>query len=84
MFALVRLSGDRLFEKKEMMRELYLNFLDEPADSLRRTQEGGIYTSYYIGETKSVKLILLDTRYSKDTYWREYVDILGNKMIGNS
>lgn len=44
-------------------QKLLLDFLDEPADSPRREQEG-IYTSYEFGEEgKRIKVIFLDGRY---------------------
>ncbi len=51
---------------KHKVRELYLDFLDEPKNSPRRTNPNGIYESYYVGESKRVKIILLDVRFSKD------------------
>jgi len=42
-----------------------LDFLDEPQDSPRRTQQGGIYTSYYLDNTGKIKIILLDIHYSR-------------------
>jgi len=43
--------------------QLFLNFFNEPSDSLRRKYPG-VYTSYYWGkDEKRVQLILLDTRY---------------------
>lgn len=51
---------------KDLMRELFLDFLDESKDSVRRSRKGGIYESYYLDKNRKVKLILLDNRYSKD------------------
>jgi alkaline phosphatase D len=51
--------------KKESQR-LFLDFIGEPANSPRRTQEG-IYTAYTFGkEGQKVKFILLDERYFRD------------------
>ena len=47
------------------MRELYLDFIDEPKNSVRRTQPGGIYTSYYLSDNR-LKIILLDNRDERD------------------
>ena len=48
---------------KEASRKLMLDFFDEPGDSERRTQAGGIYTSYlYTDNDKSLQIILLDLR----------------------
>ena len=54
---------------KEMARQLFLNYMDEPSDSRRRSQEGGMYVSYYIDAGKKIKLILLDTRYDNDEHY---------------
>ncbi len=55
---------------KRQSQELLLNFLDEPADSPRRTQEG-IYASYTFGPPgRQVKVILLDSRYFRaEAHW---------------
>jgi alkaline phosphatase D len=51
--------------KKESQR-LFLDFIGEPANSTRRTQEG-VYTSYTFGKPgNQVKFILLDERYFRD------------------
>ncbi|MGF1529951.1 MAG: alkaline phosphatase D family protein [Puniceicoccaceae bacterium] len=49
---------------KEKARDWFLDFVDEPEDSPRRTREG-IYTSYRFGiPGKQVLIILLDTRFN--------------------
>jgi alkaline phosphatase D len=53
------------FSAKAESRELMLEFWGEPKDSPRWTQEGGIYTSYLLGETYKVQVILLDTRWNR-------------------
>ncbi|KAL4503087.1 hypothetical protein ABPG72_014316 [Tetrahymena utriculariae] len=70
-------DGDRLHKYKEEMRDIFLNFLKEPKDSIRRTQQDGIYTSYYLGQSKQVKLVMLDVRYSRDPYGKEAAEMLG-------
>ena len=51
---------------KEASRKLMLDFFDEPGDSERRTQAGGIYTSYlYTDNDKSLQIILLDLRWNR-------------------
>lgn len=48
---------------KRESQQLFLDFLDEPADSPRRTREG-VYASYLYGPAgRQVHVILLDTRY---------------------
>lgn len=51
---------------KEEMRQIFLDSIDEPKDSTRRTRKDGIYTSYYIDEKRHIKLILLDNRFNND------------------
>ena len=45
-----------------------LDFFGEPVDSKRRSQRGGIYTSYLLGDRPSrlVHMILLDVRSGLD------------------
>ena len=51
---------------KRQSQELLLNFLDEPSDSLRRTQ-AGVYAAYTFGPPgRQVKVILLDGRYFRE------------------
>ncbi|KAL4503086.1 hypothetical protein ABPG72_014315 [Tetrahymena utriculariae] len=70
-------DGDKNYKYKHEVRQIYLDYIEEPKDSIRRTQPGGIYTSYYLGNTKKVKLVLLDVRFSRDSFWFEHSDILG-------
>ena len=51
---------------KEAMRQLFLDYMEEPKDSPRRTRKGGMYESYYLDKKRRVKLILLDGRYDRD------------------
>lgn len=51
---------------KAESRRIMLDFFEEPADSPRRTQADGIYTSYRFGdEDQIVQVILLDLRWSR-------------------
>ena len=60
------------FLGKDLTREIFLNFLKEPADSERRLQNGtAIFQDYFItkvvaGKHIDLHLILLDNRYSYD------------------
>ena len=50
---------------KDFSQKSFLDFLEEPADSIRRLQQG-VYTSYDLGtEGRRLKIILLDNRYFK-------------------
>lgn len=60
-------DGGKAFHKKAASRDLMLDFLDVAEEAEVRKREGG-YQSYTIGpEGKQVKVILLDTRYFRDT-----------------
>lgn len=51
---------------KDVVRKIFLDSMDEPADSPRRTRKGGMYEAYYLDSHRKIKLILLDGRYSRD------------------
>jgi alkaline phosphatase D len=55
-------NGGAEFELKEMTKRLFLDFLDEPADSARRKRPG-VYDAKAFGEAgRHVQIILLDTK----------------------
>lgn len=63
-------DAGREYPQKKASQQLFLDFLDEPADSLRRTREG-VYVSYLYGPAgKQVQMILLDTRYFRSELTR--------------
>lgn len=66
----------RNLSDKQKLRDYYLNFIDEPKDSIRYTRDDGIYQSYYLDSQQQVKLILLDM-------WTNYTeeDALGPKQL---
>ncbi|HEV3410042.1 MAG TPA: alkaline phosphatase D family protein, partial [Chthoniobacterales bacterium] len=52
--------------RKRDVQKLLLDFLDEPADSPRRTQQG-VYAAYTFGHAeKEAKIILLDVRFHRE------------------
>lgn len=54
------------YSEKKASQQLHLDFFNVPKSSSRRKQEG-VYTSYDLGEgEKTIKIILLDTRYFRD------------------
>ena len=56
-------DAGREYPFKKESQQLFLDFLNEPADSLRRKREG-VYASYLYGPVgQRVQIILLDTRY---------------------
>ncbi|MCH7409962.1 alkaline phosphatase family protein [Belliella sp. DSM 111904] len=78
-------DGGKHYAQKVASMQLMLDFLDEPKDSPRRSQEGvyGAY-EYHHGEN-SVKIYLLDARYSRDTLYKEdgqYLPNLSGSVLG--
>jgi len=66
-------DGGKNFRQKSKSKELALDFLDVPQKAKVRKREG-IYDSYSFGEgNRIVKVILLDTRYFRDTLQRSTV-----------
>ncbi len=60
-------DGGRFYSQKEKSRALMLNFLNVSEKNPVRSREGG-YQAYTFGPAgKQVKIILLDTRYFRDT-----------------
>ena len=54
------------FCRKKRFKKIFLDFFDEPKESIRRSQQG-IYTSYsYKVNSKIIQIILLDTRTFRD------------------
>ena len=63
-------DGGKYFSKKRESQQVLLDFLDVPAEAPVRKQEG-VYQSYMLGNARiPVKLLLLDTRYFRDTLAR--------------
>ena len=60
-------DGGKFYPKKDESRDMMLKFLDVPEDAAIRNRKGA-YSSYTFGEPgRQVKVILLDTRYFRDT-----------------
>ena len=77
-------DGNRNFKKKDYFKKLFLDFIDEEKYSIRRKENRGIYYSYSFGDPnshKTVKFILLDVRYDKDSFWQKDPDILGKNLL---
>ncbi len=65
---------------KAAAQQIFLDFIDEPNNTARRTQQG-VYTSYTYGVgNHSVKLFLLDTRYHRDRTGSGRADMLGKQQ----
>jgi alkaline phosphatase D len=70
-------DSGKSYPKKVESREVFLEFWKEPLDSPRR-QHPGVYTSYlYPGTTRTLQVILLDTRTFRD-------DLLANDGSGKN
>lgn len=54
---------------KNEVRQMFLDAMDEPKDSKRRSQDGGMYTSFFLDSEKKIKMILLDNRYQNDEHF---------------
>jgi alkaline phosphatase D len=64
-------DGGADFEKKELTKQIFLDFFGEPAESERR-QSAGIYDARIFGpEDKRVQIILLDTRWFKSPFKKD-------------
>ena len=78
-------DGNKYYKDKEFIKNLYLDFVDEPSNSLRRQLNRGIFTSYTFGDPnthKTVKIILLDVRFDKNSLVLDkHPDMLGSIMI---
>jgi len=59
-------DGGKEYPMKAKSQKVFLEFFEEPTNSLRWKQEG-VYTSYDYGAgDRQVKVVLLDTRYHRD------------------
>lgn len=80
-------DGGKYYSKKEASQQLLLDFLDEPKESPRRNQEGA-YSSHSFGTgDNSVKIILLDARYHRDTLKKEngkYIPNMEGTVLGEA
>ncbi|MER2998001.1 alkaline phosphatase D family protein [Pontibacter populi] len=81
-------DGGKEFKMREQSQQLFWDFIGEPANSPRRNQQG-VYSSHTYGpEGKQVKVILLDSRYHRDSlarinkvYQTNYTgDVLGEEQ----
>jgi alkaline phosphatase D len=78
-----RNDGDKTYPFKAQNQQLALDFLQEPAASPRRRQEG-IYAAYtYAVGRKKVKVILLDDRYFQDTLYRDANKVYHPNLTGD-
>ncbi len=60
-------DGGKEYPQREESQQLFWDFVGEPADSPRRRQRG-VYSAHTFGPPgKQVKILLLDSRYHRDT-----------------
>ncbi|HSJ67253.1 MAG TPA: alkaline phosphatase D family protein [Anditalea sp.] len=78
-------DGGIHYAKKDSSQQIMLDFLGEAEDSPRRKQKG-VYAAYTFGlGDNKVKVILLDTRYHRDTILREnktYIPNMEGSLLG--
>ncbi|MEJ8801210.1 alkaline phosphatase D family protein [Pontibacter sp. H249] len=81
-------DGGKEYTMRQESAQLFWDFIGEPADSPRRQQEG-VYSSHTYGPAgKQVKVIMLDSRYHRDSLLRidkvyqvnETGDVLGEEQ----
>ncbi len=60
-------DGDRTYPKRDSSQQIFLDFLDVPPNDPRRERKGVYSTHSYGPPDQRVKVILLDTRYHRDT-----------------
>lgn len=63
-----KFDGGAEFTLKEVSRQIFLDFFNEPADSERRVTPGVYDVKIFGPEGKRVQIILLDNRYFKGPY----------------
>eukprot|EP01121_Diplochlamys_sp_Union-15-3_P021217 TRINITY_DN8526_c0_g1_i1.p1 TRINITY_DN8526_c0_g1~~TRINITY_DN8526_c0_g1_i1.p1 ORF type:complete len:419 (+),score=55.40 TRINITY_DN8526_c0_g1_i1:50-1306(+) len=72
-------DGGIEYADKDKVQHIFLDFLDEPTESIRH-QRSGVYASYTFGPPGSkVKIILLDTRYFRESDYGDG-DMLGEQQ----
>ena len=64
-------DGGKEYPKRKESQQVMLDFLDVPASSPLRTQEGAYSTNVYGPKGQRVKVILLDGRYFRDPLKKE-------------
>eukprot|EP00921_Rhytidocystis_pertsovi_P015642 GHVQ01024867.1.p1 GENE.GHVQ01024867.1~~GHVQ01024867.1.p1 ORF type:complete len:649 (-),score=78.83 GHVQ01024867.1:3899-5845(-) len=72
-------DGGKYFKHKAKSQQMFLTFLGVPKDEEVRRSRKGVYSSHLFGTTakRQVKLILLDTRYNRDSH---YVPSIGSLL----
>lgn len=74
-------NANKYYRHKETVKSWFLNFLEEPNDSKRRQVGKSIDTSYTFGiGHKSVKFVLLDVRYNRESYYIWWGDLFSEEQ----
>jgi alkaline phosphatase D len=71
-------DGDKTFSQKHFTRDIFLDFIDEPEDSIRRTdRNSSIHQDYIIHGKNNFKthIMLIDNRFDFD---KKLLDRLGD------
>lgn len=71
-------NSGKEYANKVVQKQMFLDFLQEPDDSARRSEQiEGVYTDYYLTNANiKVHIILVDVRYNMVPE----VDVLGEKQ----
>lgn len=64
-------DGGREFTAREQSKQVFLDFFEVPADSPRRSRPGVYYSKTFAKGGKSVKIIVLDTRFQRSALRRD-------------
>lgn len=75
-------NSDKNNKVKDIVRQWFLDFMDEPKDSPRRTRKGGMYEAYYLDPAKKIKLVLLDVRYQRDALKDKSILFKDKSLLG--
>ena len=74
-------NGNKYYKDKEISKKLFLNFLNFPKDNELYNLNRGLYTTYSFGNNyKSIRIILLDLRFYKSSFFSIFSDNLGKKQ----
>jgi len=73
-------NAGKSFLHKNITKQLWLDFIDEPQNTIRRTRSSGIHESYYLGDVTKVKVILLDVRWDREEPF--FLDFGGGELLG--
>lgn len=76
-------DGGETYPKRDDAQTIFLDFLNEPATSPRRTTPG-IYDAFYLDNAQRIQLILLDTRYFRSNWVADQVSGMRYRPVYDS